>query len=584
MLLGRDGDVKLIDLGFAGRITLNPMQTNCGSVSYSAPEVINGEAYDGRAADVWSLGVMLFALVCGSLPFDDSNIARVVQLINDGTYEIPDWVSDTAADLIIRLLKHRPSSRLTLDQLLEHPYFDGLEPPQCEDTTVDAKVIGLLATFYGKSERLIADELPKFGQVAADYHFVLHTLRAGRPCRLPANAGVWPYATPQQRMQQQNQQSPHHLRRPRTSSVTTSPLLPRAAPPSRAPSWRSVAFRAFGFLKPKDEVKPSVSSPLRMSSACELVIRMAVQLGVHATQLSKFMFQITAAVDAGEYRRQSTAATSAAAATTAAAAAAAAGPAATLMQEKVALSGASVSVTLSGSNDNLDAALADGSSGVGSSMDLRDAGSSRSSMDVAAFDSGVHGQSQSQQQRLSVGANSTAAAAAAQSSNKSNSGNLNKKTARSYSCGNEGRANVDVYDSAAAAAAAIAEETLVQSSPRGSVSELNAGLQEMMINPSPRGSFMADFTGALHSHRGSIMSELDSRASMQSSAVTPAADMDAAAQERTVCFTIEVTRVLVGRGCKVYFRRIAGDIWKYNSICSHFSEAIKNPEGVTSLL
>ena len=69
------------------------MQTACGSPCYAAPEMIAGKRYFGPAADLWSCGVTLFALVCGYLPFEDPNTARLYDKILKGQYEIPPFVS-----------------------------------------------------------------------------------------------------------------------------------------------------------------------------------------------------------------------------------------------------------------------------------------------------------------------------------------------------------------------------------------------------------------------------------------------------------------------------------------------------------
>ncbi|KAJ3307836.1 hypothetical protein HDU93_005911, partial [Gonapodya sp. JEL0774] len=106
--------IKIADFGmastsFAGRMLL----TSCGSPHYASPEIIRGVAYDGAKADIWSLGVILFALLTGNLPFDDENIKRLLQKVKSGVYAVPDWVPRAAADLIKRILVVDPNRRLT---------------------------------------------------------------------------------------------------------------------------------------------------------------------------------------------------------------------------------------------------------------------------------------------------------------------------------------------------------------------------------------------------------------------------------------------------------------------------------------
>ena len=99
------------------------LKTQCGSDFYSAPEVLRGEAYDGFAADIWSLGIVLYAMLCGCLPFEDPDVQVLHALINDGLYEIPTWLSGSSENIINACLRHDPHQRLTADQLLHHPWL-----------------------------------------------------------------------------------------------------------------------------------------------------------------------------------------------------------------------------------------------------------------------------------------------------------------------------------------------------------------------------------------------------------------------------------------------------------------------------
>lgn len=131
-MLDAQGNIKLIDFGLAGPLTPRSfpsdtgmlLATACGSERYAAPEVINGEAYDGKLADIWSIGIVLYAMLCGSLPFDHPNPAQLYHLINEGTYMVPEWVSSASERVIGACLRHTPEQRISLNSLLKATWLN----------------------------------------------------------------------------------------------------------------------------------------------------------------------------------------------------------------------------------------------------------------------------------------------------------------------------------------------------------------------------------------------------------------------------------------------------------------------------
>ncbi|KAJ4855002.1 protein kinase domain-containing protein [Trichoderma breve] len=125
-------NVKLVDFGFTreyeGRT--NHLQTFCGTICYSAPEMLKGEKYAGEKVDVWSLGIILYALLCGELPFDDDddNITRTKILTEEPTY--PEHFPTEAIPLIKSLLSKRPLLRPSLPEILAHPFLAEHAPAQ----------------------------------------------------------------------------------------------------------------------------------------------------------------------------------------------------------------------------------------------------------------------------------------------------------------------------------------------------------------------------------------------------------------------------------------------------------------------
>lgn len=114
------GLVKLTDFGFSNRFTPGThLDTACGSLAYSAPEILLGDSYDAPKVDIWSLGVILYMLVCGRLPFQETNDSETLTKIMDCEYTIPDFLSPECANLIQRLLIRDPSKRAHLDDVLQ---------------------------------------------------------------------------------------------------------------------------------------------------------------------------------------------------------------------------------------------------------------------------------------------------------------------------------------------------------------------------------------------------------------------------------------------------------------------------------
>jgi BR serine/threonine kinase len=122
ILLDGSNQVKLADFGFARYVGAGLSNTSCGSPHYAAPEVVRGMAYDGRASDVWSLGVILFAMLAGYLPFDDESLRNLVNKIKRGTFQMPSFAPDVQ-DLIRKMLTVEPKQRIHIDQIKLHPAF-----------------------------------------------------------------------------------------------------------------------------------------------------------------------------------------------------------------------------------------------------------------------------------------------------------------------------------------------------------------------------------------------------------------------------------------------------------------------------
>ena len=124
LLLDSRANVKIADFGLSNVMRDGHfLKTSCGSPNYAAPEVISGKLYAGPEVDVWSCGVILYALLCGSLPFDDENIPNLFKKIKGGIYTLPSHLSPGARDLIPRMLLVDPLKRITIPEIRQHPWF-----------------------------------------------------------------------------------------------------------------------------------------------------------------------------------------------------------------------------------------------------------------------------------------------------------------------------------------------------------------------------------------------------------------------------------------------------------------------------
>ena len=108
--------LKIIDFGLSNMYTPpdQTLKTACGSPCYAAPEMIAGKDYNGLEVDIWSCGVILYAMVCGFLPFEDPDTNKLYNKIMKGEYQVPNDISADATDLIKCILNTNPEQRYTL--------------------------------------------------------------------------------------------------------------------------------------------------------------------------------------------------------------------------------------------------------------------------------------------------------------------------------------------------------------------------------------------------------------------------------------------------------------------------------------
>ena len=122
LLLSGKMILKISDFGFARELDGKNLETYCGSYAYAAPEVILGQPYVGEPADIWSMGVILYAMVVGRLPFKDNDVKTLLSEISHHI-TLPTYLTDDIKDLIVRMLTYNPQERATIDDIKCHTWM-----------------------------------------------------------------------------------------------------------------------------------------------------------------------------------------------------------------------------------------------------------------------------------------------------------------------------------------------------------------------------------------------------------------------------------------------------------------------------
>ncbi|UKK02962.2 serine/threonine kinase [Theileria orientalis] len=128
ILMDKYMNIKIGDFGLSNFMRDGEcLKTPCGSPNYASPEVICGKPYAGPEVDIWSCGIILYVLLCGSLPFDDDEIPALFGKIKLGKFYIPGHVTNDARWLLMRMLDVDPRTRITMQELLMHPWLRGCD-------------------------------------------------------------------------------------------------------------------------------------------------------------------------------------------------------------------------------------------------------------------------------------------------------------------------------------------------------------------------------------------------------------------------------------------------------------------------
>lgn len=125
MLFDSNQTIKIVDFVLSKSYTdsLELLNTPCGSPCYAAPELIAGKPYSGLFADIWSSGIILFAMLCGYLPFEEENTTILYQKILNGEVTYPGFLSEEAKDLLSRVLQVDANNRANIEEIKSHKWY-----------------------------------------------------------------------------------------------------------------------------------------------------------------------------------------------------------------------------------------------------------------------------------------------------------------------------------------------------------------------------------------------------------------------------------------------------------------------------
>jgi len=187
LLLDQMLNVKIADFGLSNMMQDGEfLRTSCGSPNYAAPEVISGKLYAGPEVDIWSCGVVLYALLCGTLPFDDEHVTTLFRKIKSGVFPIPEYLNKSVVSLLCHMLQTDPMKRATVEDIRKHDWFTAgcpsyLFPDRVTDTSiVDTDAIAEVSQKFGVEEQeihtaLLSDD--PHNQLVIAYNLVIDNKR-----------------------------------------------------------------------------------------------------------------------------------------------------------------------------------------------------------------------------------------------------------------------------------------------------------------------------------------------------------------------------------------------------------------------
>ncbi|XP_078012430.1 serine/threonine-protein kinase MARK1 isoform X3 [Phascolarctos cinereus] len=228
LLLDADMNIKIADFGFSNEFTIgNKLDTFCGSPPYAAPELFQGKKYDGPEVDVWSLGVILYTLVSGSLPFDGQNLKELRERVLRGKYRIPFYMSTDCENLLKKLLVLNPIKRGSLEQIMKDRWMNvGHEEEELKPYTEpdpdfnDTKRIDIMVTMgFSRDEISVSLINQKYDEVMATYLLLGRKPPEFEGSESLSSGNLCQRSRPSSDLNNSSMQSPAHLKVQRSTSA-----------------------------------------------------------------------------------------------------------------------------------------------------------------------------------------------------------------------------------------------------------------------------------------------------------------------------------------------------------------------------
>lgn len=293
LLLDYEKNIKLVDFGLSNTYKNGEqLKTACGSPCYAAPEMIAGKRYVPIGVDIWSSGVILYAMICGFLPFEDPNTSKLYKKILSGEYESPKFLSNESKDLLKGILTTDPEKRLTIPQIKSHAWFKQYNQDinngiivGYDYIPVDKTIINSLRSYnidLEHAQQLI--ESNKHDNITASYYLLLNKhMQAGGKLNPAIPESNFPKVSTSMTFMQRINRSPmyridasskdnekkvflaqaQHSRNFSSQLPSVKVNTPKAA---KGPISLSPAIREYNRPKPKYKLVPTESPPRQAPS------------------------------------------------------------------------------------------------------------------------------------------------------------------------------------------------------------------------------------------------------------------------------------------------------------------------------
>ena len=189
ILLDSNLNIKISDFGLSTFYTKGQLlSTPCGTPSYAPPEMLRGEQYNGEESDIWSCGIILYAMLCGALPYAESKEDVICKKILTHGYVIPSFLSRSAIDLLNGMMEIDPKKRFTIEQIIKHPWFNLVKPEMrpglssTQEPPIDERILEQVKSYGYDSEQCREKvKANKFDTLTAIYYLLLrkHVMNGG---------------------------------------------------------------------------------------------------------------------------------------------------------------------------------------------------------------------------------------------------------------------------------------------------------------------------------------------------------------------------------------------------------------------